>query len=154
MRLSAVPIVNFSNINNFSYSNQWAIRAKEPNTLYFQIVDLDQGPANVIGTLVYGWTVSSTLAGNVGLRYMVGVGAPNQPSNVIATFPSINEHQVIQSVAIQDSDDKSIWKVSLSSGQTPNSGDVIFSITEGNVTRRFSVLEMLSVEHPQDDGEC
>jgi len=31
---------------------------------------------------------------------------------------------------------------------------VIFSITEGNSTRRFSALQLISVEYPQNDGMC
>ena len=44
MRLSAKPIVNYTDINHFSYVNQWIVSAGDPNVLYFQLVDLDQGP--------------------------------------------------------------------------------------------------------------
>lgn len=151
MRLSARPLLNYANVNNFSYGNQWTIRAGDPNTLYFQIVDLDQGPANVIGNQIYG---AQSLSGNIGNRYMVGVGAGNTPAAIMVQFPSIDDSQVINVAAVQDPNDKSIWSVTLGPNQKPNSGNVIFAITEGNSTRRFSALQLISVEYPQNDGMC
>jgi len=133
MRISAKAIVNYANINSYQAGNQWQIRAGELNALYFQLVDLDQ--AN--------------------LRYLAGIGSQNQPYTLTVTFPSIDDTQVIQATAVQvDANDSSIWKVSLSSVQTPASGNVQFAVTEGSNTRRFSVLNMLSVEFPQNDGSC
>lgn len=133
MRISAKAIVNYATINSFQTGNQWEIRSGEPNTLYFQLVDLDQEA----------------------LRYLAGIGGSNQPAGVAVTFPSIDDAQVITATATQvDSNDSSIWKVSLSSSQTPGSGNVQFAISEGAVTRRFSVLNMMSVEYPQNDGSC
>ena len=156
MRLSARPLLNYANVNSFSYGNQWIVRAGDPNTLYFQVVDLDQGPASVIGAPnpVFGFQSTPTLSGNVGLRYMVGVGSSNQPAGIAVTFPSIDDTQEITANAIQDPDDKSIWKVVLGQNQKPNSGIVRFAVTEGSATRRFSALNMISVEYPQDDGSC
>lgn len=152
MRLSARPIVNYANVNNFSYANQWIIRAGDPNTMYFQIVDLDQGPYNLVGGPIFGQ--SAALSGNVGLRYMVGVGVNNQPASIQVTFSSIDDTQVIVANAIQETDDKSIWKVVLGPNQKPNSGNVIFAVTEGSSTRRFSALNLISVENPNNDGSC
>lgn len=152
MRLSARPLLNYANVNSFSYGNQWIIRAGEPNTLYFQIVDLDQGPASVIGNQPF--MGAPTLSGNVGLRYMVGVGVPNQPAGIQVTFPSIDDLQVITATAVQEADDKSIWKVVLTSSQKPNTGNVVFAVTEGSSTRRFSALNLMAVEYPQNDGSC
>jgi hypothetical protein len=156
MRLSARPLLNYANVNSFSYGNQWIIRAGDPNTLYFQVVDLDQGPASVVGgpNPIFGFQSAQPLSGNIGLRYMVGVGSQNTPSGVTATFPSIDDTQVIMAQAIQDPNDKSIWSVTLGPNQKPNSGNVIFAVAEGNLIRRFSVLNMISVEYPQNDGAC
>ena len=41
MRLTSVAIINFCSINDFQESSQWTIRASDPNTLYFQLFDLD-----------------------------------------------------------------------------------------------------------------
>lgn len=154
MRLSARPIVNWANVNSFSYANQWIVRAGDPNTLYFQIVDLDQGPASVIGgPNPFGFQSSPTLSGNVGLRYMVGVGSGNQPVQLQITFPSIDDTQAITVAAVQETDDKSIFKVVLGPNQKPNSGNVQFAIQEGNTIRRFSVLNLVGVEY-QNDGSC
>ena len=133
MLLSAKIIKNFCNINDFSYGNQWTIRAGEPNTLYFQLVDKDKD----------------------GLRYIAGVGSNNQPVGVIVTFASIDSAQTITATATQvSSADGSVWAVSLSGSQVPKSGSVTFAVTEGSVTRRFTAMNVLGVEHPGNDGSC
>jgi hypothetical protein len=132
MRLYAKSIINFSNINSLDYVNQWTIRAKEANVLYFQLVDLDRS----------------------GLRYMAGSGVINQPASVLVTFPSIDDSQVITLTASQESDDKSIWSVSLNANQLPASGNVIFTIIEGANTRKFSAMNLINVEYPEDSGMC
>lgn len=132
MRLSAKAITNFANVNQFDFGNQWIVRAGDPNTLYFQLVDLDQE----------------------GLRYIPGIGTDNQPVSVTVTFPSIDDTQVINVTAIQDPNDRSIFKAVMGPNQKPNSGNVRFAITEGSSTRRFSALNLLSVEYPDSDGSC
>jgi hypothetical protein len=133
MRLSAKVIKNYANINQFDYANQWTIRAGEPNTLYFQLVDLDQDS----------------------LRYFTGQGGSNQPASVSVTFPSIDDDSVITlSASLADAADPSIWKVSLTSTEIPNSGNVLFAITEGATVRKFSGLQLLTVEFPGQDGSC
>lgn len=153
MRLSARPLLNYTNVNNFSYGNQWIIRAGDPNTLYFQIVDLDQGPANVIGRIDPIFGANSSLSGNIGLRYMAGVGSSNQPASITVTFPSIDDTQIINAPAIQDPNDKSIWSVTLGQNQKPNSGNVQFAVAEGSSIRRFSALSLISVEYVSN-GAC
>ncbi len=131
MRLSAKLIQNYSNINSFGYTNQWVIRAGEPNTLYFQLVDLEQNA----------------------LRHIAGVGGSNQPYSVSVTFPSIDDAKVITATAVQaDATDASVWKVSLGSNQTPGSGQVVFTVVEGSATRSFGVLQAIQVEYPGNDG--
>lgn len=128
MRLSAKALINYGSVNQFDYANQWIIRANEPNTLYFQLVDLDQDE----------------------LRYMAGISLA---AGVVVTFPSVDDAQVIVANAVQETNDKSIWKVVLSSIQKPNSGSVVFALTEGTVTRKFSVLNLISVEY-LNEGSC
>lgn len=156
MRLSARPLLNYFSVNSFSYGNQWIIRAGDPNTLYFQVFDLDQGPASVVGAPnpIFGFQGSASLAGNIGLRYVVGVGSGNTPSGITVTFPSIDDTQVITAQAVQDPNDGSIWSVTLGQNQKPNSGNVIFAVAEGNNIRRFSAQNVLMVEYPQSEGSC
>lgn len=181
MRLYAIPIVNYNNINSFSYGNQWTIRAGDVNTtLYFQIVDLDKGPqASINGPIAFGPTNVLQLS-NGWLRYLVGIGSTNQPAGITVTFPSnaaalntfitatggfvpyltstnfpvIDPSQVFNLTAVQaDPNDPSIWKVTLPTNVVPNSGNVQFAIQEGNNIRRFSVTNMISVEQI-NEGSC
>jgi len=168
-RLSARAIVNYANINNFSYANQWIVNAGDPLTLYFQIVDLDQGPYAVIGTPYNILGQNSQLSGNVGLRYIPGAECANGPDcacppstpyvappiYVSVTFQSLDSSKVITVPAmVASSLDGSIWKVSLNPLQQPAGGNVLFSVTACNQTRTFSVLNLLNVVFPSNDGCC
>ena len=153
MRLSAKPILAFNSVNNYSFGNQWIIRAGDPNTLYFQILDIDQAiQGNNQGFGIFsGITPVGTTAG---LRYLVGIGGSNQPYSVSVTFPSIDNSKVLTLVAVQaDANDSSIWKVSIPSNKTPAGGNVQFSVTEGSNVRTFSVLNILDVEY-LNNGSC
>jgi hypothetical protein len=151
--LSAKPIITYANVNNYVFGNQWIVRAGDPLTLYFQIVDVDQAiNGNGQGFGIFsGITPVGTTAG---LRYLLGIGSSNQPYGIAVTFPSIDSSRVLTVNAVQaDANDSSIWKVSLAPNQNVAGGDVLFALTEGSTTRRFSVLNMLSVEF-QNDGSC
>ena len=137
MRLSARAIINYNNVNSFDYADQWTIRAGEPNTLYFQIIDLDR----------------MDCCSSCPSRYILGVGTSNQPYGVVVTFPSIDNNNLIQATAVQaDPNDASIWAVSVSAVKSPSSGNVKFQVAQGTTLRNFSVLNLISVEYPNSDG--
>lgn len=129
MRLSTKIVINYASINSFDYGNQWTIRANEPNTLYFQLVDLDRAS----------------------LRYIPIGSTPG----VVVKFPSIDDSAelAITATAVSAADG-SLWKLDLTSLQVPSSGNVVFEFTEGGVTRRFSLLSGIAVEYPGNDGSC
>ncbi len=155
MRLSAKPIINWCNVNDYTFGNQWIVRAGDPNTLYFQILDIDKaiaGNGPGFGQIFSGITPVGTTAG---LRYLLGISGSNQPYGVMVTFLSIDNSHVITVAAVQaDPNDSSIWKVALASNQVPGGGNVQFAIQEGTTIRRFSVLNMIGVEDPTNDGSC
>lgn len=154
MRLSAKPVITFNNINSYVFGNQWIVRAGDPNTLYFQVLDIDQAiSGNNQGFGIFsGITPVGTTAG---LRYLLGIGSSNQPYGITVTFPSIDGTKQIEVAAVQvDANDSSIWKVSLASIQTPGGGNVQFAIQEGSTIRRFSVMNMLGIEFPSSNGSC
>jgi len=180
-RLYAIPIINYNNINSFSYGNQWTIRAGDINTtLYFQLVDLNQGPQISIGGPTALNSINTLQPSNSWLRYLAGIGNNNQPVGITVTFPSnaaalntfitatsgfipfgtsinfpvIDPSQVFNLIAVQaDANDSSIWKVTLPANVVPNSGNVQFTVQEGNNIRRFSVTNMISVEQI-NEGNC
>jgi hypothetical protein len=133
MRLSANFVVNWANVNQFAYEEQWKIRAGDPNTLYFQLVDLDQNS----------------------IRYLAGIGMTNQPYGVVVTCPSVDNSKVLQFQAIQaDVNDASIWKIVIAPTQIPSSGNVVFNVIEGSNSRTFKIMNGLNVELPGADGSC
>ena len=126
-------IKNYANVNQFSYVEQWKIRAGDPNTLYFQLVDEDQD----------------------NLRYMAGIGGTNQPYSVVVTCPSIDNSKILQFLAVQsDLADSSIWQIQIASTQIPNSGNVVFMVSEGPNLRTFQVVNAMHVELPGASGAC
>lgn len=150
MRLSANLIVNFANINQFSYENQWQIRLGDPNTLYFQIVDLDQNINNTNGS--NGQNLNGPTSS---LRYMVGCGISNQPFSVQVKFCSIDDTKALTVQAIQVDDcDSSVWSVTLAQTQVVNSGNIYISVTEGTLTRTFRLMNALAVEFNSTCGSC
>lgn len=158
MRLSAQAIINYANVNQFSYANQWIVQAGGQNTLYFQLVDLDQA----------------------GLRYVTGVGANNQPVNLTVTFPTnaavlntfnantnggfvpygstlafpqLDPSQIMTVTASQtNAADPSVWQVALGPAQIPNSGNVQFQLVEGTNVYRFFVTNLINVQLMNNGG--
>jgi hypothetical protein len=136
MRLSATLLNNYNNINSFDTTLQWKVRNGEPNTLYFQLEDLDQNCGQ-------------------GLRYLAGIGSQNQPYAVFVKFLSIDNTQVLNIQAIQaDVNDSSVWSVTISQVQTPCSGNVLFTVIQGNVTRTFNVMNAIAVDFASNCGDC
>jgi hypothetical protein len=133
MRLSCSFVVNYANVNQFSYQDQWKMRAGDPVMLYFQLIDLDQN----------------------GLRYLSGIGSTNQPYSVIVTISSIDQSKVLQFTAIQaDPNDSSLWKIVVAPTQIPSSGNVVFAVIQGNNRNTFKKMNGIAVELPGNDGSC
>lgn len=129
MKLSAKVVKNYANINSFDFGNQWEIRANEPNSLYFQLVDLDRNSLRYI-------PVGTAIAVNV-------------------LFPSIDDAaEMTIEAELVDAADGSLWKVDLAADQVPASGNVIVELTVDGVTRRFGLLNGITVEYPGNDGSC
>ncbi len=156
MRLSAKPILSYCNVNNYSFGNQWIVRSGDPNTLYFQILDIDQVMTVNNTSSNFGiFTGVTPVNPSAGLRYMLGIGSQNQPYGITVTFPSLDNSKTVVVQAVQaDSNDSSIWKVSTSSLQLLGGGNVQFAIMEGSTVRRFSVMNMIAVDDPTNDGSC
>lgn len=156
MRLSARPITNYCNVNDFSFGNQWIIRAGDPNTLYFQVVDLDESTAAPTGSFgnISGGPGCGASMGSA-QRYLLGIGTANQPYLVKVRFPSSNNRKVVFLFATQaDPNDSSIWTITIPPDLQPFSGNVQFEVIQGQNINRFSVQGMLNVEYPQNEGSC
>jgi hypothetical protein len=134
-RLSARPIIDFQNINSFQYANQWIIRAGDQTQLYFQIVNLDSCPEDCPQ------------------RYILGLGASNQPVQVRVTFPSIDCNTTFTLIAQQDPNDGSVFSVVVPYTSQPQTGNVQFTVYQGNNINNFSVLQMMNVEWSSDGSD-
>lgn len=137
MKISARVVKNYVNINNFGFGNQWEIRANEPNTLYFQLVDSD-------------------LASKDGCQFRyIPIAGCVDPIEMNVIFPSIDDDSVLTIPATPvDAADGSLWKVDLTALQVPASGNVVFELIVCGVTRRFSIMNGIQVEYPGSEGSC
>src|SRR5580704_7056438 len=88
MRLSANLIRSYENINSFTYGN-WAINSNESQSLYFQIVDLDQIPWSIPNETSWPGIVQAQSIIPNSLRYLTGQNG-NTPVIVTVQFPSLN----------------------------------------------------------------
>jgi len=149
MRLTSVPIINFSNINDFQEGSQWTIRATDPQTLYYQLFDLDNvnnlSPFAALNSGFFNAAIQSSPQ-----RYIAGVGTSNQPAVMTVTFPSLNVGRTFTFNATPDPNDASVWSITLP-GYTnttiaPSSGNVMFSLTQGLQTVTWTVVNMIAVE--------
>lgn len=133
MRLSAKILKNVANVNNWQYSSQASVQEGQANDIYVQLVDLDKA---------HGTEKSAAFPENP-LRYI--------PQGAVialtATFPSIDDAAELVIVASQPfADDKSIWKITLSSTQLPKSGNFKLKLTEDGVDKFILVKNGVSVD--------
>lgn len=155
MKLSANLIKNYNSVNSFNFGD-WSIRANEPVTLYFQIIDLDQQPWCNSGNGAIWPNVIQQSSNQLALRYLTGQGMGTTPVVVTVTFPTLNCNSsplTITATAV-DAADASLFKVDLTALQVPGSGNVIFSVQEGSTIRRFFVQDAISVENTSNLGQC
>jgi hypothetical protein len=135
MRLSARAIVGFQNINSFRYAEQWIVNAGDQYTLYFQLIDLD-----------------ASCSEECPMRYIAGLGAGNQPVALRVHFASIDCAKAFTLLATQDPNDGSIFSVTVPYTSTPQSGNVSFQLYQGNNINTFTVLQMINVIYPMNQG--
>lgn len=153
MKLSANLIKSFNSVNSFAFGD-WSIRANEPNTLYFQLIDLDQQPCQAAPQT--SWPGLAPSPCKDALRYIPGLGVGGTPVVVTVIFPALGcDSTGLTIVATPVSAaDGSLFSVALTSLQVPGSGNVIFTVQEGSVTRKFYVQDGISVEDPSSLGQC
>lgn len=133
MRLSARAIVGWQNVNSFRYANQWIVNAGDQYTLYFQLIDLDAGCSDECPT-----------------RYIAGLAG--QPVALRVHFASIDCAKAFTLLAIQDPNDGSIFSVTVPATSTPQSGNVGFQLFQGNNINTFTVLQLIDVIYPMNQG--
>lgn len=147
-RLTSVPIINFANINDFQTASQWTIRATDPQTLYFQLFDLNNvttTPFSPLNSGFFNAAITTTPQ-----RYIAGVGSSNGPVVMVVTFPSLNAGATLSFTATQDPNDGSVFSITLPGysnvGFAPASGNVMFSLTQGLLTWTWTVINMIATE--------
>lgn len=136
-------------------NGQWTIRATDPNTLYFQLFDLDNASTTPYSAPYnFGFFGINQVAYQ---RYIPGIGSSNVPVVMVVTFPSLDPANVITVTATQDPNDGSVFSIDLpgytSLGLAPASGNVNFSLTEGIKTRTWVVQNMIGTEIA-NSGSC
>lgn len=127
MRLGAKILKNVASVNHYEYAEYTHIQEGQVNEFYIQIFDLDKLP-----------TGNSALP----LRYM-----PKDDSSLDVVFPALNSDNEVKIIATQPfTEDKSIWKVALTSEQIVNSGALKIKLTEGSIERFYIISSGIYVD--------
>lgn len=135
MRLSAKIVKNVNNVNSWQHANQAYMAEGQENTLYIQLVNLD------ISTAVEG--EKSPAFPQYPMRYLSQASA----LGVSVTFPALVDDEEITISGIQPfADDKSIWKFTIPSNKTPNTGYIKITVIEDGVSKSFMVRNAIVVE--------
>jgi hypothetical protein len=88
-----------------------------------------------------------------GLRYIPGGCVEGVTVGMNVTFPSIDCNAVFTIVAAQSTCDGSIFSVSIPFTSTPQTGNVVFQLFEGNNVTTFNVKQALVVQYPDDGSD-
>lgn len=143
MRLSAKILKNVIDINHFQHSNQSIVSEGQANDIYIQLIDLD-------------WSTKaspeqSSAFPQYPIRYISGATV----LQVKATFLAIDDDEEFEIIASQPfTDDKSIFKFSLTNDQIPNSGNLLITVTEDGSERSLVIQNGISVDLLNRGGGC
>lgn len=134
MRLSAKILKNVNSVNSWQYVSQAFMQEGQANEMYIQLVDLDQSTSIVCE--------KSTANPEHPIRYI----SPATTVVVSALFDSLETIGQFNITATQPfATDKSIFKLSLTLAQVPNSGNLTITVVEDSVSRSFVVRSAVSV---------
>src|ERR1019366_9475155 len=149
MRLTSTAIINFSTINDFQEARQWTIRASDPNTLYYQLFDLDNMTTASSPYLPLNGGFFNAAIPSYPQRFIPGVGTSNQPFSMTVTCPSLTVGKTITVIATPNPNDASVWSINLpgytNTALAPSSGNVIFNLTQGINTFTWVVKNMIEI---------
>jgi len=130
MKLGLAMLDTIPALNSLKYLNQISITQGETVDIYFQLIDQD----------------SKDQKNQWGTRYMPALGATMQ-----VIIKSVNDANTLTKSAtmVFPSDDRSIWKVSLTVAETANMAGVNMQVTltEGSNIKIASAKNVLSVSN-------
>lgn len=146
MKLTAKILKNVANVNQWDYTDSASVQEGQVNEIYFQLVNSDMTP-------VEG---DSESLPECPMRFL----PQGTVNNVEITFPSLRNDPAdlgIEEFTVPASqpfsDDKSIWKITLSSSQIPKSGNVRGKLTVDGVNQFFIVIGAIQT-NTLDIGSC
>jgi hypothetical protein len=123
MKLSARPLTDVMNINDYIPATQVEYTVGDAHTFYFQLIDLEKNLAS------HGWNPP-------GMRYV-----PEVAASVAVTFTNIDDAKQFTRFAIQPfPQDSSIWAVPVLATD-PMGGTITLKVvlTESGLTRTFTL---------------
>ena len=123
MKLSARPLIDVQNVNDYIPSTQVEYTVGDAHTFYFQLIDLEKNLA------AHGWNPP-------GMRYV-----PEEGASVAVTFTNIDDSRQFSRFAIQPfPGDPSIWAIPvLSTDPLGGTISVKVVVTESGLTRTFTL---------------
>jgi len=146
MRLSAKMLKNVANVNNFEFADSAHVQEGQINDIYLQLVDLDMTPID---------GDSESLPEHP-MRHLPQGAA----IGLEITFPALRNEsddpapeQFTVAATQPFADDKSIWKVTLASTQTPKSGNIKAKLTVDGEDQFFLAINAVKTS-TLEVGSC
>lgn len=135
MRLSARMLKNVVDVNHWQHSSQAYVSEGQPNDIFIQLIDLD-------------WSTKDSPEQSAAFpQFPVRYISQDAGISVKATFLAIDDDEEFEVTATQPfTDDKSIWKFTLTASQIPNAGNLLITVTENSVDKSFVVQSGVSVD--------
>lgn len=135
MKLNARLMKNIVDINHWQHSSVAHIAEGQSNKIFIQLVDKD-------------WSTKSTPEKS-GAFVEFPIRYISQATVIVVTakFLSIDNDQAFEVIATQPyTDDKSIFKFSLTSDQIPNAGNLVIVVNEDGVEKTFVIKQAIEVD--------
>ena len=135
MRLGAKILKNVVDVNHWQHSNQAHLAEGQANEVYIQLVDLDWS------------TKASPEQSSAFPQYPIRYISAATAISVKAVFLDIDDDEEFEITATQPfAGDKSIFKMSLTKDQIPNSGNLLIVVDEDGVEKSIVVQNGITVD--------
>lgn len=146
MRLSAKILKNIASVNQWEFADSAHVQEGQTNSFYFQLVDLDMTPVEGDSENLPEHPMRFLPQGSVIAVEITFPALRNESDDT-----GIEEFTVAASQPF--SDDKSIWRIDLSSSQTPRSGNFKGKLTIDGSDQFFIVINALKTSQ-LEVGSC
>lgn len=133
MRLSAIPLKNYCDVNSWDYTQNFQYNEGSNARMYLQLIDLDR-------------EICDCSDGSFYQRYVA-----TAPASLQVEIQNLDETKTISLTAMQVAEDKSLWYVDLLPTYKIGSANIHLTLTEPSGVKKGVVVEGIKV-NPTSPG--